>query len=191
MKRFSVAVLVVCPLISGCIEIPGAGASLGGDTAGSRGEVRLIIINNTAEQSVFTVGTYDPLDQTSEPFVVQFGLTDSEGPLLGDSTSDITEIQCGRILSFGSPRMLELIEENLPDADLVENALVEGIKFYHRDEDDEDADPVLMGEAGPFEAELGIDFSCGSIIVIHLELNDVGTESYRIDFEVIPAESTR
>jgi hypothetical protein len=187
--RSACNITVACTLLTGGCFDGALFSSLGGNTAGGRGRVRLVIINNTPDQAVFTVGTYDPADQSSQPRFEQFGLSDSDRPLLGGQTSDITPLTCGRILSLGGPRMLELIEENLSNAVVIEEALVQGVRFFRRS--GEDDAPVLLGEARPLEARLGVDFPCNSIIVLRFELNDVGTESYRIDFEVIPGESTR
>lgn len=189
--RLVYIVAAICMVLTGGCFDGVLLSSLGGSTAGARGRVRLIIINNTPDQAVFTVGTYDPLDQESQPRFEQFGLNDSDRPLLGGQTGNITPLTCGRVLSIGGPRMLELIEVNLPNTVVVEDAFVQGTRFYRRSGETDDACPVLIGEARPFEARLGVDFSCNSIIIIRFELNDVGTESFRIDFEVIPAETTR
>lgn len=219
-----IGLLAVC----GCDGFWSGGSSLGGDTAGDRGNIRLIIINNTNEQAVFTVGTFDPLDQTSQPDVAQFGLEEDETPLPAGETSEITTLQCGRTLGIGSPTLLSLIDENSDADELVDNALIAGIRFYRRDSDggqandnapdnangnendnssgngndntssnaNDNADPfdfepVLVGSANAFEASLGVDFNCNSIVILRLEPSDVGDAAFRVDFEVVPAESTR
>lgn len=42
------------------------------------------------------------------------------------------------------------------------------------------------GYAPALRALLGVDFPCGSTLVIRLERADVGPEPFRVGFEVIP-----
>lgn len=164
-------------------------ASLGGSTAGSRGSIRVLIINNTDWRPAFTLGTYDPADRLTEADFEQFGVKDRERTLDGSETSDFISVRCGRIFAVGSPGLIEAV----PDADdptsISQEALSEGVTFY--DVSGDEADPVVVGTAPPLEALLGVDFPCGALLVIYLEPADVGTEGFRIDFGVIPAESTR
>lgn len=228
------AFLSVCCFTLGCN--PNATASLGGDNAGDRGNVRVVFINNTSEQAVFTVGTYDRFDQAAQPDFVQFGVDANERPLMGDESSAILSLDCARVLGVGSPMLLDLIRDNLADEELVDAALISGVNFRRAavgddnanvnanandnsngnvndnangnspaDNANENADegkpegdvpagqdqPELVGSAPPFEALLGVDFPCNSLVIIRLEPNDLGRNAYRIDFQVIPSDSTR
>ena len=176
-------------------------ASLGGNTAGQRGSVRVLFLNETPHRAVFTFGTFDPADQESRPDVEQFGPTDDDPTLDAEATSDIVTLTCGRVVAIGSPQLLDFIAENLSDADLIDEALVEGISFIDP-ADDSDADTdgsvddasgsaTTAGSALPFEALLGVDFPCESLLILRLEINDPGPAPFRVDFEVIPSASTR
>jgi len=180
---------------SGCGSFTHLTTTLGGTTAGDRGTVRVIVINNTPHRSVFTMGTFDDLDRFSEPVFEQFGVKDREQHLDGDSTSPILSIPCGRVFSVGGSRMLDLIARNLPDATTIEEATVKDVRFYELPSDSTDptdTEPVLRGEAPALEALIGEDFGCGSIIVLRFEFDDAAAAStFRIDFRVIPAGSTR
>lgn len=178
-----------------CDSLVHQSASLGGSTAGDRGTVRFILINNTPHRAVFTLGTFDDLDRFSEPDFEQFGVKDRERHLDGNSTSPILSLSCGRVLSIGGARMLDLIDRNLPDASTLEEATVEGVRFYEIPTDSGDespSEPALTGEAPSLEGLIGLDFACESIVVLHFEFDDAAAEdAFRIDFRVIPAGSTR
>ena len=184
--------------VVGLIFSPGCGvdfsirtASFGGDVAGGRGQIQVVFINNTPYRAVFTVATYDQTDQFSEPDFRQFG-QDDEGLILeGDTTSGIGSLECARAFSIGGPRMLALIAENLPDATLEEEATIEGVEFFSVPDDGSAAAPVSQGKAPPFEALLGEDFPCNALLIIYLEIDDLGPAPFRVDFELIPSESTR
>lgn len=186
--------------VAGLVLLPGCGvdfsnltAPFGGDVAGSRGQVQIVFINNTAQRAVFTFATYDQTDPSSEPDFRQFGHNESGLILEGDSTSAIGALECARVFSIGGPRMLALIEENLPDATLAEEATIEGIEFFSVSDDDSEAEPALVrqGKSPPFEALLGVDFPCNALLIIRFEIDDVGPDPFRVDFELIPSRSTR
>ena len=164
-------------------------ASFGGATAGGRGEVQVLFINNTSHRAVFTVGTYDQTDPDDEPDFSQFGHDDGGLILEGDAGSPIGSLDCARVFSIGGPRMLALVEENVSDEDLLTEALIEGVEFFSVDGDDEAAAPVSEGTAPAFEALLGVDFPCSALLIIRFEEDEPG--SFRIDFELIPSESNR
>ncbi len=178
-------------------------ASLGGDVAGQRGSIRVAFINNTPHRAVFTFGTYDQTDQDSQPDSEQFGPNDYDmtldpGQVDQDAppTSDIHLLECARVFAIGSPRLLELIEDNhTQDGSLIEEAFIEGIEFFslpsedddeEEGDDEEDADPVSEGTAPAFEARIGDDFPCGALLIIRLEVDDLEPDAFRIDFEIIP-----
>ena len=182
--------VAVLPAVAGCGEVlANLTASLGGDTAGRRGALRVLFINNTPARPVFTFGSYDPLDQFSEPDFGQFGLDDSSRILDGMDTSEILPIECARVFSVGSPQLLALIEQNLPDVTPDEDAVVEGVKFHEIGPEGQTGQE--LGAASAFEARLGVDFPCGALLIFRLESDDLGPDPYRVDFELISTESTR
>ncbi len=189
-RRWARALGGLCCAAMGCgSDSANLWASLGGSVAGRRGEVQVLFINNTPYRAVFAVGTYDQTDPSSEPDFSQFG-HDEDGLILeGDESSPIGSLECARVFSVGGPRMLALIEDNLPDADLLEEAVVEGVHFF--DVSDEAAEPVLQGTAPAFEALLGVDFPCNALLIIYFEFDDLAADPFRVEFELIPSNSTR
>ena len=177
---------------TGCIDLfANQTTSLGGSTAGDRGQIQVATINNTPYLAVFTFGTYDQLDRFSEPDFWQFSFNNDadETRLEPNDNSGIIVRDCGRVFSVGGPEMLELIEVNLPGTTVQDGAFVEGVDFYSLDEDGEPDE--LIGSAPPLEAWLGVDFPCNALLILHLEIDDFGPEPFRVDFELIPSESTR
>ena len=193
-----VGILILSAIFADGCAIPPANltASFGGSTAGSRGSVRVLFINNTPQRAVFTYGTYDQTDQFSQPDFRQFGLNSTDSNLDGDSESSIDPINgqspliCARVFSIGSPDLLGLIDENLSGATVVDNALLNGVAFFDVG-DDGNAEAGGVGFAPPFEALLDVDFPCAALLIIRFEVNDVGPDPFRIDFELIPSDSTR
>lgn len=181
-------------VLHGCgVDFSNLTAPFGGDIAGGRGQVRIVFINNTPHRAVFTFATYDQTDQSSEPDFRQFG-HDEEGLILeGDSTSPIGSLDCARVFNIGGPRMLALIAENLPDAPMDDEALIEGVEFFSISDDDTDAAPatVSQGKSPSFESLLGVDFPCNALLIIRFESDGLGPAPFRVDFEMIPSRSTR
>lgn len=168
-------------------------ASLGGDIAGSRGEVQIVFLNNTPYRAVFTFGTYDQTDQSSEPDFRQFGHDENGIILEGDSSSPVGSLDCGKVFSIGGPRLLALIASNSSDAAINDEAMIEGVEFFSFSDDDSGAAPapISEGKSPPFEALIGVDFNCNSLLIVRFEFDDLGPEPFRVDFELIPSRSTR
>lgn len=165
-------------------------ASLGGATAGARGTVSVVFINNTNARAAFTFGTYNPADRLSRPDFEQFGLGTGQRNLGPGATSSILPGSCGRVFSIGGPRLLDFIRANIGVDDVSAEAFVEGVDFYST-ETDAEGEPIRIGAAAPLEALLGVDFPCGGLIVIYFEVAEGGPNPFRISFAVIPAASTR
>ncbi|MHC5111155.1 MAG: hypothetical protein ACYTHJ_14900 [Planctomycetota bacterium] len=175
--------------LAGCDPFFNQTASLGGDTAGETGTIKTVFINNTAFRAVFTFGTYNQTDRNSVPRIGQYGLEDFEINLDAGESTDVLNTPCGRVFGVGSERLLEFVDNNRDDTeDLVQEALEPGVQLY---ELAEGSDPVLQGSATGTEYLLGTEFNCESLVVVRIEVNDAGGDAFRLDFEVVPAESTR
>jgi|CXWL01.1.fsa_nt_gi hypothetical protein len=166
-------------------------ASLGGDTAGGRrGSIGVIVLNNTPHRAVLTLGSYDQSGTDAQPdFFRQFEL-DGARVLEGNADGGSLDFKCARVFSIGGPRLLALIDSTNP-ADVAQDALIEGVEFFAIDAANPDSVPVSQGVAAPFEVLLGVDFPCNALLIFQLEVNDAGPQPFRIDFELIPSETTR
>lgn len=185
-KSTMTALMIVCGLVqSGCGEgWQNLTASFGGNTAGSRGSLGVVVINNTPHQAVFTLGTYDQSGET-EPDFVQYTL-DGNLQLAADDDGGVLSLDCARVVSLGGSRLLSQVESS--GATIDEAALVEGIEFFS---DGDGEDPASQGLADPFEVLLGVDYPCNALLIFKLEMNDSGSAPFRVDFELIPSESSR
>ena len=162
-------------------------ASLGGDTAGSAGNIYVAFINNTPYRAIFTYGTYNNTDQTAVPALRQFVGNVNGSVLGGNDVANMVSIGCNRVFSIGDSELLRLIEENRTDADTLDaEALVQGVAFSDAPLGDENAGIATKGFAPPLRALLGVDFPCGAILVIRFEVDELGEAPFRIDFEIIP-----
>ena len=95
-------------------------------------------------------------------------------------------------------KLVECFQCGLADLLGIEDDAVGGRRFVaepiqggSRIGDDEDAEPVSMGSAAPLEAWIGVDFPCNSLLIIRFEWDDLGTDPFRIDYELIPSSSDR
>lgn len=163
-------------------------ASFGGDTAGDRGEIDVIFINNTSARAIFTVGTYDDLNQFTVPDSRQFGANPDGTRLEADDNTTALSFDCARVLSIGGDDLLHFVEEN--DSDFADSgdraALVPGIYFSSSDLDSLNAALPTAGVSAPFNAYLGVDFPCEALVVVRFEVNDAGPEEFRVEMDVFP-----
>ena len=164
-------------------------ASLGGDTAGDRGEISVVFINNTPYRAIFTAGTYDNLDQETTPDIVQ--VNSDSSTLEGNTQLAPGQLSCGRVMSVGGAGLVTRIRENLADNQFDDELLFEDIRFSSAEADEEGADAATEGTAPARVSYIGSDFECGSLLIYRLEFNDVGPSPFTVELTVIPAESNR
>ncbi len=166
-------------------------ASLGGNTAGQRGNAEVLFINNTPFRAIFVFGSYDNLDRDTQPALLSFSSSLDTLNLEGNTESTVQQVQCARVFSIGGEGLLTRAQANLEEDALEDVPLIEGVYFSSAEVGDENADEPTEGIALPLDANIGPDFECGSLLIYRLEFDDDGPERFRIDLTVIPAESTR
>ncbi|MEE9293619.1 MAG: hypothetical protein V3W34_01465 [Phycisphaerae bacterium] len=174
-----------------------AGAPIG---SGGRGNFRVLIENNTPFRAIFTTGVFDNTDERSTPIFFQYSpdsrfiAANSTATLEGNANTGIITLPCGRVFSVGSRSLISLIDANagaLAD-DIDEAALVDGVGFSDADISAEEAAVPQEGFARGFEALLGVDFNCGSLLHLGLEFSAVGSDEFVVDLiEVFPAGRDR
>ena len=161
-------------------------ASLGGEQAGASGNIQVTFINKTPYRAIFTYATYNNTDQFAQPVADQYVQATGRNTLEGNVVADFLALPCNRVFSIGDGELLRLIDENIEDSGLAPEALIEGIAFSSAAFGEEDANVAIEGFAPPVRALLGVDFPCGSIIIIRFEIADLGDAPFRADFEIIP-----
>ncbi|GIK17756.1 MAG: hypothetical protein BroJett003_27200 [Planctomycetota bacterium] len=193
LKRSAGVAVSVCVIVaSGCADaFLNQTASLGGDTAGERGTIEIVFINNTPHRALFTAGTYDHTDADTVPQFVQFGGSSPLRVLQGNAASETLELPCARLLSIGGEALADLVRETASEDDFDEDALLTGVGFSSAPAGDADADVPDAGFAAAQTFLLGADFPCNALVVIRLEVNDAGPEPFLITMSFIPSESTR
>ncbi len=187
------AAAVAAAGLAGCSLDPWffATASLGGDTAGERGNAEVLFINNTPYRAIFTFGAYDNLDRNTEPDLRQFSSDTATLNLEGNTQSDILEVECARVFAIGTEGLIVRVRENLEADDFEEAALVDGVRFSSTAAGDANADAATEGVAAGRQDLIGADFECGALLIYRLEVNDAGPEPFVVEMTVVPAESTR
>ena len=68
-------------------------------------------------------------------------------------------------------------------------ALIDGVGFTDADITSDAAATPNQGFARGFEARLGVDFNCDSLLLISLEFNDAGEDAFRVLLKVIPSRN--
>ncbi len=173
ITSYAVPVIAGCALlICGCENfLANQSASLGGDTAGGRGTLRVLFINNTPHQAVFTYGTYDQTDPSFVPDFAQFTVAGDLTLDAGEASSlalpsaltlDVqcalsgTCLECARVFGIGSPALLQLIRNNVPNDNVGdEEAMLEGVEFFGTSVEDDTAEDAE--DAGDEEGTDGED----------------------------------
>jgi hypothetical protein len=170
-------------------------ASLGGDTAGGRGNAEGLFINETPFRVIFTFGAYDELDRDTEPVLRQFG-SNPDNPnydvLDGNTQTGIYTLPCHRVYSIGGAGLIARVERNLDASTYDADLLVEGAYFSTAASDSLEANTPTEGQADPIDSFIGVDFECGSMVIYHFEYNDAGGDpKFVIEQSVIADTSNR
>jgi len=168
---------------SDAITLGGAGAQ-----ASPRGDLRVVFINNTPYRAVFSAAAYDAASRHSSIDLVQFGANDSEVNLDADTTSGIGTFTCARQVGIGDSDLLRLMTDDFNVVPLIESATIPGVEFF---EVMEDGSRESRGSAAARVVNIGTEFRCESLLIFRFEINDVGDMPFRIDYQVVPADSTR
>lgn len=175
----------------------GATAQAGAPLAsGGRGTFRVLIENNTPFRAIFTTGVFDNTDERSTPIFVQYSpdsmltFPGSTTTLEDNSNTGILQFPCARAFSVGSRSLIKLVDKN-PGAfaDVIDEAgLLDGVGFSSQTLATDDAAIPREGFARGFEALLGVDFNCGSLLHVTLEFAAVGPDRFLVNLaEVFPA----
>ncbi len=191
VRAFSILGLLA--VIAGCNvdNLLNQTASFGGDTAGQRGQFNYVIINNTPYRAIFTAGAYDDLDQKTQPQFQQFGNDPNGNRLEGNATSPVITPNCARVFAVGTAQLVTVIKDNAAQDNVDRDSLIEEVYFSSGEVGTPEGAEPTEGIAPSFEARLGVDFPCNSLLILRLEPDDVGPNPFRIDFEVIPSSDDR
>ncbi len=169
-----------------------AGAPL---TSGLRGTFRVFIENNTPFRAIFTYGSFDNTDERTTPAFFQFTPNSqivapgSSVTLEGNTNSGVVTFPCARVFSMGSRSLISLVQENPGTfaTQIEQDGLIDGIGFSDIPPNADVAAQPNQGFAAGYEARLGADFNCGSLLVLSLEFNETGANRFRVNATVFPS----
>lgn len=169
-----------------------AGAPLG---SGLRSNISVNFENNTPFRAIFTTGAFDNTDERTTPVFFQFSPdTQIQAPntpatLEANSSTGLLVMPCARVMSVGSRSLINLIDANPGTfaAIIDQPALVDGVGFTDAGVTSPAAAIPNQGFAAGFEALLGVDFNCNSVINVRLEFADFGDNRFQVEIDVIPA----
>lgn len=145
------------------------------------------VINATPYRAIFTIGSYDNLDEKTIPVpstaLLESQANDTTGLGTGsvrtasinvNSFTPVTAV-CRRAISIGAPEMIKLINDNKAiysnaqvNMKLDERALITGVNFSDAALDSPDVANPTRGTAAPLTLLQGEDFPCGSYVIIRL-----------------------
>jgi hypothetical protein len=164
--------------------------------------VTVAIINATPYRAIFTVGAYENLDQNTivEPSTVL--LESQANDTAGQGTSWLrtasiapgafTPVQsaCRRAISIGSQEMLDLINKQKDvykntalGFTLDDRALIVGVNFSDAAIDSPDATNPTRGTAAPITLLQGVDYPCGSYVILRLVEDSTVVTGFRVQFD--------
>jgi hypothetical protein len=143
--------------------------------------VTVAVINATPYRAIFTLGAYENLDQNTipDPTTVLLESQANDPTDLGTAWMLTTAVSafptpaCRRAVSIGDPGMIKRINDNLSLYEQVgltidKRALVTGVYFSDAPLGSPDEANPTRGTADPFTALQGVDYPCGSVLVLRL-----------------------
>jgi hypothetical protein len=164
--------------------------------------VTVAIINTTPYRAIFTVGAYENLDQNTivEPSTVLLESQANDTTHLGTTWLRTARIipgaatpvlaGCRRAISIGGPEMLSLINKQKAvytntaiGITLDDRALVPGVYFSDAALDSPDAEHDTVGRAAPLTLLQGVDFPCGSYVILRLVADSTVADGFRVQFD--------
>lgn len=167
-------------------------------SSGARGNIRVVFENQTPFRTIFTYGMYDNTDERSSPVFLQFSPDAQLSPpgapasIEGTQTTPVITLPCARVFAVGSRSLINLVAEN-PGAVaplIDEPALLDGVGFSSASITSDFAATPNEGFAAGFEALLGVDFNCGSLLLVRLDFADAGPDRFLVDMRVFPSDGS-
>ncbi len=147
------------------------------------GNVTVLIINNTPYRAALTAAMWDSLDRDPPGQIV----IQQERIEAGQSAQ--FTIACRRNFAIGTEEMVQRVIDTNTDQNTQNfdnDAFDSVVHFSNAPADAATAALPTVGTAEGREVLLGLDFSCGDLLIFTLEQDPTAAGGFRIDFEVIP-----
>lgn len=147
------------------------------------GNISVQFINNTDTRAIFSFGGYDALDR-NPPGPAQ--LLQLRVEALQSST--VQALTCRRNIAIGTDEFLNRVLD--VNADAIANfdadAFSANVSFSSAPVDSTAAGLPTDGTARGSERRLGVDFSCGDLLLFTFNADATAPGGFRIDFAVVP-----
>lgn len=145
------------------------------------GNVSVQFVNETLYRAGFSWGAYDKWDRSPGPAVLE---QDTIGP---QSTLAPTSISCLRNLAVGTADFVDRVVQTGADEDLATfnpDIFSTQVSFSDAPQDSDAALLPTVGTAEGVEVRLGVDYSCGDLLIFTLVEDPDAPGGFRVDFEL-------
>lgn len=180
----------------------GGGCDLASNTQPLTDAVTIGIVNKTPYRAVFTLGAWEPLDRESLPQFYNLRIESEESDLIGQGVGSVSTLVlrsgtatpgCRRAIAIGTADLIQqiknkkdILDKMTPPFDITnEGAMIPGVDFSDAVIDSPDVDNPTIGTAEPAEANHGIDFPCGAMVVFTLVEDPLSKGGFRVDVGTI------
>jgi len=147
------------------------------------GNISVQFINNTDVRAVFSYGGYDAFDR-NPPGPAQLQQLRVEA----GQSSTVQTLVCRRNVAIGTQDFLtRILDVNADDvATFDADAFKEYVSFSSAPADSAAAGLPTDGTAEGDERRLGVDFSCGDLLIFTFNEDATAPGGFRVDFTVVP-----
>jgi len=149
------------------------------------GNIAVQFVNNTSFRASFTFGMYDSLEKDPPGAVSLF-----QQRLEGNASTTAQTLPCRRVGGLATQRMIQRVLDTNGDSAAGFDDAVFGttINFSSAPADSDAATLPTEGTAQGLEVRLGVDFTCGDLLIFTLEESDSAPGGFRVTFQVIEDE---
>lgn len=179
MMRIGKAALAVTLMLS----LSCTGEFIANQTEERTGNVSVQFVNNTPFRASFSFGSYDSLDRDPPGAV-----TLQQSRLEGMTNSAPVQLICRRDVSIGTDEFLQRVLDTNADnvATFDEEAFSAVVNFSSAATDSDAAALPTEGTALGRNFRLGVDYTCGDLLIFTFTQDVVRPGGFRIDFTVVP-----
>lgn len=149
------------------------------------GNVQFQFVNDTQYRAIFSYGTWNSLERNPPG-----NATLEQFRLAANGLSTVVSVTCRRNAAVGTQEFItRAAEVNADDTtDFDPDAFVPVIRFSGAPEDSDAAGLPTAGTALGVELELGVDYSCGDLLLFTFSEDAAAQGGFRVDVTVVRDE---
>ncbi len=165
------------------LQVSCTGDFVANQTEERSGNVSVQFINSTPFRASFSFGSYDSLDRDPPGPV-----TLMQSRLEGLTNSAPVQLTCRRDVSIGTDEFLQRVLDTNADntANFDAEAFSSMVNFSSAASDSDAAALPTEGTALGRNVRLGVDYTCGDLLIFTFTQDAVRPGGFRIDFSVVP-----